>query len=110
LPVHTYSGRATSKPGVNPDDHTALVRPGEAVVYAPGEAELKNTPLEIVIENESVDFNPLSRLDFGKIYTIHFNWKVRTMGRIEPNSLKLLEEYFKRCVGIEDDSLEPLEE
>jgi hypothetical protein len=99
LPIHTYSGRATTKYGVNPNDHTALVRDGYAPFYIDGE-RLAKKPLFLKLEDPAIDISPASRVNFGKVTNFDDGIKVRTIGRIVPGSLKRLERYFRESIGV----------
>ncbi|KAF2122597.1 hypothetical protein BDV96DRAFT_2571 [Lophiotrema nucula] len=100
LPIQTYSGRATSKPGLKANDHAALVRNGEEVQYHPEEAPLTKEPFRLIVEGEDVDISPMSRINFGKVTTIENNVQVRTIGRIHPACLPNLERYFLESLGV----------
>lgn len=100
LPIHTYSGRGTAKEGINADDHAPLVLPGQTVQLAPNERPLKKEPLSLIVEDNTVNISPYSRIDFSKIFPVEHNLKVRTIGRIDPAYLARLEEYFRSGIGI----------
>lgn len=98
LPINTYSGQGTSKKGVNKKDHAALVPMGCEPSFAPGEAPLQKEPLYLIVEDPEVDANALARINFGKVYTVEYNLMVRKVGRIHPQSLPILEQYFVEVV------------
>jgi hypothetical protein len=54
------------------------------------------------MEDSTISLSPYSRIDFGKIYTINVNSRVRTIGRISPSYLGLLEEYFRSGIGVNE--------
>ncbi|KAL9110754.1 MAG: hypothetical protein Q9227_004746 [Pyrenula ochraceoflavens] len=100
LPITTYKGQATSKAGLNPDDHAALVKKGEEVQLHVQESKLKRSPVFIILEDNTLPIDPMSRINFGKVYTIEHNLSVRTVGRIHPSSLEALEMYFRESMKI----------
>jgi hypothetical protein len=101
LPIHTYNGQATTKPGVVAQDHAAVVAENDQVQYLPQEAELAKTPIYIKVENTSTGpIDPASRINFAKIYTVEYNVKVRKVGRIVADSVWRMDQYFAECSKI----------
>ncbi|OAG17351.1 hypothetical protein CC77DRAFT_287849 [Alternaria alternata] len=99
LPIHTYSGQATSKPGVAAQDHAPVVSEGGEVIYHENEAKLTKSPMYIKVEKSSTGpVSPMSRLNFAKVYTVEYNVKVRPIGRLIPDSVWRMEEYFMECL------------
>ncbi|KAI0098742.1 P-loop containing nucleoside triphosphate hydrolase protein [Nemania sp. FL0031] len=92
VPIHTYDGQATTRPGLNADDHTALVLKGCRPRLVEGES-LTREPLEMILENKSLDFEETSRVNFSKLYTVEYNVKVMKVGRIVPEHLPIINEY-----------------
>ncbi|CAN9261410.1 unnamed protein product [Alternaria alternata] len=83
LRISTYSGQATTKPGVIPYQHAAVVEQGHPPAWIDGEDFPKLLPpIEIKIEGQGVDVSPASRINFAKPYTIEHNIKVRNVGRV----------------------------
>ncbi|RYO26263.1 hypothetical protein AA0113_g2793 [Alternaria arborescens] len=101
LPIQTYGGQATTKPGVVPQDHAAIVAENDEVRYLPNEVELTKMPLQIRVENASTGpIDPASRINFAKVYTVEYNVKVWKVGRIIADSVWRLEQYFTECSKI----------
>jgi hypothetical protein len=102
LPIHTYGGQATTKPGINPQDHAAVIAENDDVDYRlPNEAKLDKTPLRIKVENASTGpIDRASRINFAKIYTVEYNVKVWKVGRIVSDSVWRMEQYFTECSRI----------
>ncbi|RYN42241.1 hypothetical protein AA0114_g10562 [Alternaria tenuissima] len=99
LPIHTYSGQATSKAGVAAQDHAPVVSEGGEVIYHENEAKLTKSPMYIKVEKSSTGpVSPMSRLNFAKVYTVEYNVKVRPIGRLIPDSVWRMEEYFMECL------------
>ena len=101
LPISTYQGQATTKPGVTAQDHAAVVLEGGQPQYHPNEAKLEKSPMFIKVENHSTgQIDPMSRINFAKVYTVEYNVKVRNIGRIIPDSIWRMDEYFAECSRI----------
>jgi hypothetical protein len=60
----------------------------------PEEQGLKKDPLYIKIEDPTITIDPMSRIHFGKVFTVEYNLKVRKIGRVIPDSIRKMEEYF----------------
>lgn len=112
VPIHTYSGQATSKPGVNPADHAPLVKYNEEVVYHELEDKMaiNKMPLSLIVEDLTINFNPYSRVCFSKPHTFQHNIKVRKIGRIAPEHLPRLIRYYRERVGVMDTDADDVEE
>lgn len=99
LPIYTYGGRGASKSSTRSQDN--------AVVFTAGEIEAKSFPEEmlikdsfsIILEHPTEKMDPMSRLDFGRVYTVEYNVKVMKIGRVSPGHLKLLDKYFLESVA-----------
>jgi hypothetical protein len=98
LRISTYGGQATTKAGVNPAEHAPIILDGGTV--EPHTAEtIVNDALEIKIEGDDVSVDPMSRINFAKIYTVEHNIKVRNVGRMKATSLPKLQAYFLQALG-----------
>lgn len=103
LAIRTYSRMATAKPGVNADDHAPLVCGQRQVELHPNERPLRKERLSVVVEEDSLRLNPMARLDFGRVFTIdHKDVHVRSVGRIDSQSMALLEDYFRAGIGVDE--------
>ncbi|KAL5371839.1 hypothetical protein DPSP01_013954 [Paraphaeosphaeria sporulosa] len=95
LPINTYGGQGTRKPGVIARDHAAVVAHGDEPPKHSLEP-LTKSPIFLKVENESIGpVDPMSRINFAKVYTVEDNMKVRNIGRIVPESIHRMDEYFK---------------
>ncbi|KAI0549835.1 P-loop containing nucleoside triphosphate hydrolase protein [Xylaria curta] len=92
LPIHTYGGKGTMKPGVDPSNHAALVPEGGQQELLPGEV-LTKAPFRMIVEN-TIDLDQASRIDFSKPSTIEYNIKVMKVGRIISTDVGRLLDYF----------------
>lgn len=101
LPLLTYQGQGTLKRGVKPDDHAAVyaenpknLRSKEKLLA--GE-KLRKNPFAIIIEDSKETIDPLTRINFSKIYTVEHNVKALKIGRIPDTDL--LRKYFIESVA-----------
>jgi hypothetical protein len=100
VPIQTYGEQGTTKPGIVPDDHAPLVELGSQLVLLPGE-HLSRSALHIHLENKSDSIHGASRVNFSKVFTIEYNIKVHTVGRIIVSDLRLIDLYFKESTNKE---------
>lgn len=99
LRISTYSGQATTKPGVVGHHHSAVIPVGGYVLrHWQGEPFLKEA-IEIKVENSDITIDPMSRINFAKPYTVEHNIKVRNIGRVFGESVRRLDDYFAECLG-----------
>lgn len=88
----TYKKQATIKKGVKPQDHAIIYtedknRKGEKPTEAPGEEKLQNKPIRMDSKTARDQLDPLSRLNYAKIYTVEYNVKVCFIGSIHGKSV-----------------------
>lgn len=83
----TYNQQGTAKRGVNPAEHAIAYTGSET---QPTQAERRQEPMRTSIEVQRDDprtmLDPLSRLNYGRIYTVEHNVKVKAFGWIHPRS------------------------
>lgn len=94
LPLNTYNGKGTLKEANRPNNHAAVFPLGGEPKVLGGE-RLSKEPFPINVEEPTEKIDPLSRLNFGRIYTVEHNIKVRKVGRIPDEHLPRLNEYFE---------------
>jgi hypothetical protein len=82
LPIMTYGGQGTLKYGVHPEDHAAIYsskREGPCILE--GE-EMTHRPIRVDVIDPSHKLDPMSRLNYAKIYTVEHNVKVCFIGKV----------------------------
>jgi hypothetical protein len=94
LPINTFQGQGTTKSTLNVQDHAAVVQVGARMIPHPQEQQLQKQPISVIIEEPGVTIDPMSRVNFAKTYSIEYNVKVRNIGRLNAESVKLMEQYF----------------
>lgn len=102
LPIQTYQGQATTKPGVSVHEHAAVVQEGHTATLHPDGETLTKPPISIKLENPKIhEVDPMSRVNFGKVYTVEYNVKVCNIGRLVPESIYRMDRYFSECFRLE---------
>jgi len=100
LPISTYHGKATINTGVSAQDHAAIVPVGTEVQLHPDEQALTKAPVYMKIEDTTVSIDPMSRINFGRVTALEYNHKVRNIGRVATESIRLLEEHFTETLQV----------
>ncbi|KAG9236820.1 hypothetical protein BJ875DRAFT_204432 [Amylocarpus encephaloides] len=84
LALHTYGGQGTKKPGVRPKDHAVVYENTPSI--APGE-ELDLPCIRFVPNGPRDRLDPMTRLNYAKIYTVECNVKVCFIGAVHKESV-----------------------
>ncbi|KAF2854400.1 hypothetical protein T440DRAFT_465367 [Plenodomus tracheiphilus IPT5] len=100
LRISTYSGQATTKPGIAAADHVPVVPVGEYPVNHPSGEQPMEGFVSVKVEANDVTISPMSRINFAKIYTIEHNIRVRNIGRVDKSSMGRLEGLFSQSLSI----------
>lgn len=94
LSINTYQGQGATKSSVTTQDHAPIVPVDGEVHLHPDEQNLTKSPIRIKTEDASISIDPMARINFGKVYTVEYNLKVRKIGRIISESIRQMEDYF----------------
>jgi len=98
LPLNTHNRQGALKMGLRKQDYAAVFAEGSRPVLDPMEGIVR-TSFPIIVENENETIDPMSRLNFGRVYTVEHNIKVAKVGRIGQDHIKLLDDYFLESIG-----------
>lgn len=93
LPLNTYSFQGMSKQKIRVEDYAAVYAVGSDPPTQDREALTKD-PFPIIIEDTQETLSPMSRLNFGRVYTVEHNIKVLKFGRIPKEHIPALNRYF----------------
>jgi hypothetical protein len=102
LPLSTFGGLGTKKPGLKQSDYAAIYeagreggrRRGRRAPSFPEEPGLKKA-LAIFLEAKET-IHQMSRINFKKVYTIEHNVKAKKIGRIVDDDLDRFKHYFRQ--------------
>jgi hypothetical protein len=98
-PINTYNGQGVTKTGLSEGDrkaHSIIYMTDTRPQCLPAEErDLINKA--IAVEKASADqkLDPMSRLNFKKIYTVEHNVKVMNVGKVTKESLPVLIGYWR---------------
>jgi hypothetical protein len=101
-PINTYNGQGVTKTGLSEDDRQA-----HSIVYMTDtrpsclpaeEQDLIKKPIAVEKASPDQQLDPMSRLNFKKIYTVEHNVKVMNVGKVTRDSLPVLIGYWKKSL------------
>ncbi|KAI7477497.1 hypothetical protein KC351_g8798 [Hortaea werneckii] len=100
LPIMTYGGQGVAKPGVNKSEHaiiyTGHMAPQPTSHERPTQGQKAMRPLAIRVDADNHEqLHVMSRIHFGKVYTVEHNVKVKPFGKVHPHFLRALEVQFR---------------
>lgn len=84
-----------AKAGVDRSRHAVIFMCGAPPVMKKSEPRMTKEPLEVEPAKPDQKLDPMSRLNFGKVYTVEHNVKVLPVGRIMESSIARFNAYVK---------------
>jgi hypothetical protein len=105
-PIQTYQKRGTTKSRINLENHAVVYVAGNEPKLLPEEESPGMGNFPIVMEDKSVTIDQSSRLNFGKVYTVEHNIKVRNVGKISKESQPRLKTASLKSMGINTSDLD----
>lgn len=94
-PITTYSGQGVAKSGVDRSKHATVYMRGGRPGTKAGEPKMPKEPLEVEPARPDQKLDPMSRLNFGKVYTVEHNVKILPVGRVTEASMAKFSAYIK---------------
>jgi hypothetical protein len=87
LPISTYGFQGVLKYGVHPEHHAVVYSSEREGPYLPDREKglMSNKPIRIEIRDAAHKLDPLSRLNYAKVYTVEHNVKVLFIGKVAKN-------------------------
>ncbi|KAI9706453.1 MAG: hypothetical protein M1836_003459 [Candelina mexicana] len=98
VPVTTYGRQGATKRGICQADHAIVYTGDEIPQYLEGEEGLTKDALQVIPDSADALLDPLSRVNFGKVYTVEHNVKVKNVGLVASGSLAKLKRYYQQMV------------
>ena len=93
--ISTHGGRATTKKGLNQEEHTIVYTGSEVPSKIKGETKLRKDAINIIPVNPAEKLDALSRVNLAKTFPVEHNVKVKEVGKVHPAHLKKLIGYWK---------------
>jgi len=99
VPINTYSGKGLTKPGLNSEEkarHAVIFDATCHPFHLASEADVTDKkPIAVNMADSEQKLDPMSRINFGKPYSIEWNVKVMNVGRIAEKSRAAFESYWQ---------------
>ncbi|KAF2469459.1 uncharacterized protein BDR25DRAFT_289019 [Lindgomyces ingoldianus] len=100
-PVFTYGGRATTKRGLRPWEHSVVHTTGTDAQLLPNETGIKYLRITVDPAPDVEPLHPASRIYFGIHHPIQYNVRVKDLGQvIEPHVPRLLGYWVRENKGM----------
>lgn len=99
-PILTHNNRGVAKPGVRKSDFAIIYTgPSPPQIRADehpraGEAPMRPWPIRVDPDDRGTKLTETSRVNFGKVYTIEHNVKVKSFGNVNRDNLYNLKYQF----------------
>ncbi|KAL4933293.1 uncharacterized protein BDV17DRAFT_251537 [Aspergillus undulatus] len=93
IAINTYGGQGVAKPGIDEAQHAIVYMRGASPIASEDERPMVKEPLEISPDRQGERLDPMSRLNFGKIYTVEHNVKVLPIGKVATRSMARFRQY-----------------
>ena len=96
LPIASYGHQGVGKRFVVKSEHAIIHTSKTAPVPLPDETPgrdepgMRSQPIRVVPDNPTDKLDDESRIDFGKVHTIHHNIKVKAFGMVHPKFMAAL--------------------
>ncbi len=87
IPILTYGNQGVLKRGVHPEDHAVVYSSKTRGPYLLEDEKglMTKHPIRVEVFMDSQKLDPLSRLNYAKLYTVEHNVKVFFIGRVAKN-------------------------
>lgn len=100
LSIVTYSHQGVAKPSVTKSEHSVVYSGRSPPSITPdeephkGEQGMREDAIRVNLDDKADPLHDMSRLDYGKVYTVQHNIKVKPYGQVHPGSLAALRSQF----------------
>ena len=100
LPILSYGNQGVSKGGVDKSEHSIIYsgktppQPFDDEAPRRGEQGMRPDAIRVNPDDRADQLHPRSRIDYGKVYTIEHNIKVKPYGQVHPGSEAALRHQF----------------
>jgi hypothetical protein len=98
-PIYTYSGRGTTKHGVQASEHGIAYSSGSQPTLLPGEFGITKVSLPVIMTPGERFLDTASRIYYGIHHPIQYNVKVKDVGHVVPELVYKLIDNWKEEDG-----------
>jgi hypothetical protein len=100
LPITTYNHRGVGKRGIRPEEHGQIYG-GQTPEIIKG---IRMHPLKVNLSKGAERISKDSLVNYGAVYTVQTNVKVKDVGELDSASRKLLRRYYNEVMTLKDES------
>jgi hypothetical protein len=110
LPVATYGKQGVGKPGVVKSEHCVIYtgsqppQISQQEIPSMEEGAMRTPALKLDPSDPTEKLDPMSRVDFGKVYTIAHAVMVKSLGSLGSRSIGTLKSHFKQVWALKIDT------
>jgi hypothetical protein len=97
-PIHTYQRRGRNKP-IDPFRHASILTVGTDAPIVDG---LIHTVFQVEPAKPHLTLDTRSLLNFGKVHTVDYRDRVKSLGRLTPESVENLLLVWSRLNGVDN--------
>jgi hypothetical protein len=108
--IHTYGGQGVTKKGLSAahiEMHTVIYMQGTSPKPRADEIGMTKEPIAVKPCSPKQKLDPMSRLNFGKVYTVEHNIKAMDVGMVTDQSKLYLDGYFRNVFDDQRNSTYP---
>lgn len=98
--IYTYQNRGVSKKNADASKHAIVYMEGSQPAASPSEPATLSQALEVRPISDEHKLSPMSRLNFGKLFTVEHNVKVAHVGKITDRSMPDFLAYARREIWV----------
>lgn len=113
LSIVSYGSSGASKSRLKTGDHSIVYTgsrapsPTEEEQARRGEASIRSARIRIAMGDSACQLQAFSRIDYGIVYPIRHDVKVRAFGKVEDSSMAALEHTFRQVQGSDQQKRNP---
>lgn len=90
VPIFTYSGKGTTKPGVHAEEHAIAYAYGKSPCLLRDEVGITKAAIPVIMTAANETLSKASRIYFGIHHPIQYNVKVKEIGYVQPDYIPTL--------------------
>lgn len=93
--MRTYGGQGVTKVGVNPSTHAIIHMRGSRASSLELEYGMTKQLIAVDPAYPGIHLDPVTRLNFSKVYTVEHTVKTMNIGRVTEESMPLFDGYWQ---------------
>ena len=104
VPINTYNRQGVAKKGLSPEDrqaHSIIYMDNTKPAIHPAEKGMMfMSPIAVSAASSEQKLHYMSRINFGKVYSVEWNVKVMNVGKVHRDSKFNFESYWRRTIAL----------